>query len=65
MIIDSFGQSHPIQRGICVERDWSPDGETELERRVYVRVRFVKTYDAMHAIVWGKWVETGIKAEVW
>lgn len=65
MIIDSFGQAHPVQRGSCVEREWSADGETELERRVYTRIRFVKLYDAMQAIVHGKKIEVGIRAEAW
>lgn len=45
-MIDSYGNHHLHQRGLCAERTWSADGETEIERCAYVRVRFVKTYDA-------------------
>jgi hypothetical protein len=52
-------------RGLCVERTWSADGETELARDPYTRVRFVKTYNALDVITFGQWNETGLIAEVW
>jgi hypothetical protein len=52
-------------RGLCVERVWSADGETELARFPYSRVRFVKTYNALDWITYGTWNETGLTAEVW
>jgi hypothetical protein len=65
MIRDSFGVEHKHQRGLCMEREWSADGETELERRAYVRVRFVKTFDAMAYLNRREWIETGITTQVW
>ena len=75
MITDSFGQPHCYQRGLCMYRDWEQSREhkdkVEVERRAYVRVRFVKIYNAFEIlkndIPRSRWEDycTGIKAEVW
>lgn len=33
-------------RGLCIERDWSEDGEGIISARPYTRVRSVKVYNA-------------------
>jgi hypothetical protein len=52
-------------RSLCVERHWSDDGETELARYPYSRIRFVKTYNALDVLTYGKWTEVGLIAETW
>lgn len=71
-MIDGFGIEHQHQRGLCVEREFSED--REVERRAYVRVRFVPLYDAAKILandlcrkpiaLWAEY-QNGIKAEVW
>jgi hypothetical protein len=62
--VDSFGFEHEFQKGLCMEREWSTDGD-EQERRAYCRVRFVQTYDAFAAIMRKEMIPTGLRAEVW
>ena len=52
-------------RGLCMEREWSADGETELALYPYTRVRIVPVYDAMHWIETHEHVQTGLTVEVW
>lgn len=36
-----------VERGLCMEREWSADGETEISRVPYTRIRFTPVYDAV------------------
>ena len=52
-------------RGLRMEREFSPDGETETGRYPYTRVRIVAVYDAMRYIETREMVQTGLIAEIW
>jgi len=44
-----------LDRALCVEREWSADGETEVGRAYYTRVRFVPVYDAAAILALPRW----------
>jgi hypothetical protein len=52
-------------RGLRMEREFSPDGETETGLYPYTRIRIVKLYDAMRFIETREMVETGHAVEIW
>jgi len=60
----SLYPSRQYERGLCVEREWSADGERELARYPYTRVRFVPVFDALAWVEGRGRVEIGIRAEV-
>lgn len=53
------------RKGLCVERVWSADGETELARHPYTRVRFTRTFDTLAFLERREWVPVGLTVEVW
>lgn len=52
-------------KGLCMERVWSADGETELARHPYSRVRFTPTFDPLAYLERREWVPVGLTVEVW
>jgi len=54
-----------LARGLRMEREFSPDGETEIGLYPYTRVRIVKTYDAMRWVETRELVEIGFITEIW
>jgi len=54
-----------LARGLRMEREFSPDGETEIGLYPYTRVRIVKLYDAMIWVNTRQMVETGMAVEIW
>lgn len=52
-------------RGLRMEREFSPDGETEIGLYPYTRIRIVPIYDAMRYIEAREMVKTGLIVEIW
>lgn len=63
--IKALYESPKYARGLRMEREFSPDGETEIGLYPYTRVRVVKLYDAMIWVNTRQMVETGMAVEVW
>jgi hypothetical protein len=60
----------PVPREVCVEREWSSDGEFQLSARPYSRVRCVKVYNSVEWLKAGSPkdlapFEAGIRMERW
>jgi len=54
-----------LARGLRMEREFSPDGETEIGLYPYTRIRITKTYDAMRWLETREMVEVGFVTEIW
>lgn len=63
--IKGMYSSPELARGLRMEKEFSPDGETETGLYPYTRVRIVKTYDAIRWVETRELVEIGFITEIW